>query len=1174
MVVPWNRRTPYEDDEVNAGGGRKKHKSGPRAGYPTSSFTYTVNGGGVVQFVSTSVGGDGTPANLLYEWTFGDGTSSSEGPGAAHTYATDGTYPVTLRVTDPATGYTAMSTQYINVTAPPTTPAPLTAVLTLSATSTTPGTMTVLVDGRGSYPATQITSYLYEWVGGGPFGTAPLATSAYFATSGDHPAEGGTYTMRLTVGDARGGTATTTATVTIPAAPVRVPDLIGELVADFVVASMDTLNDGTEEVLRTMFDASTSRPARDADGNAIPIVAYQWTLPDKPEIGPWIDRIFGTPDPLNRVTMTTRSTEFDQPGLSGTVTLTVTDQAGNTATVSKLIDFTIAQVPADAGPKADFLVSERDPDNPLSYTLYDTSSTGVYGIDTWTWTYQDVNLPGLPPVEVATVNGPYGNAQDVTFPGRGMYLVTLTVRKTQTAPNGTVHEYEDTKTEYVAVVVLLPPTDPAPLQPPPTGTPADGGGDTGEPTFTVTIDEANGTITFTDTTPNDGSFPPETHWIFSGVREGIGGAGLPDPTLSTDGRAATFQLDELEAAGYGGLAAVLQRRDPSNSDPDHVREAGTVVALPNNPNAPLEDPNGDLDGDGYGDNRKPQAYFVDYTNEGDEPGCVRLYDNSLRGAPDRPIASFQWQAKADAVTGEKTKTGRYTQWCFGEPGTYEVTLTVTDTRGGTDSTTRTVTTAGRARDYPVAQFEYSEDGNSETPRALPSPSSVMVFTSTSLSRPDGTDPIISYTWRVLIPDNVAKPVAGQGNGATPGQEYTLPETGETARYEIETQTKARWVVTLTVATQGGARDTTSQVIEVPGNGSVEGGPTAAFEWEKRPVPNNRTVTFTNKSRRGLGADPLKILVYYWTFGDGTWSTQTNPVHEFPDENETYRVTLVVAQVRVGTIVDGEGVTKAGDIPVDMETQVVDTDGLRNGPIPDMGHATSEFANYEIEVTDKSRYDPQQAVYYTVDSPGGDPLEPYWSLAYWEYKWATDRKRFFPDPDSTVEEFRDFAYAQYGSVPPGWYSGGDPGSFFLQFPKPDKREDYDPKKQVTVRVKDAYDNWGEKTFDVTVLDCRPAYGLEVIPVNDGNDLHWRIEDKTRVSYNSKEAGRIDQAKYFLNATFNGIPDPSLAPRVENGPTNFEFFFPRAGGVWQFDVEWKDDADEKRMIRTPPINIPLA
>ncbi|MFF1632848.1 PKD domain-containing protein [Leifsonia sp. NPDC058248] len=82
---------------------------------PTASFTATPNG--------LAVGVDGTASNdpdgtiASYAWDFGDGGTATTST-ANHTYATGGTYPVQLTVTDNRGG-TNTATKSVTVTAPP-----------------------------------------------------------------------------------------------------------------------------------------------------------------------------------------------------------------------------------------------------------------------------------------------------------------------------------------------------------------------------------------------------------------------------------------------------------------------------------------------------------------------------------------------------------------------------------------------------------------------------------------------------------------------------------------------------------------------------------------------------------------------------------------------------------------------------------------------------------------------------------------------------------------------------------------------------------------------------------------------------------------------------------------------------------------------------------------------
>ncbi|RIJ51508.1 PKD domain-containing protein [Clavibacter lycopersici] len=173
---------------------------------PTASFTTKVTDLGLAVDGSASADADGTIAS--YAWTFGDGATAT-GATASHAYAAAGTYAVRLTVTDD-TGATATTVQSVVATAPVAVDAPPTA----SFTSTVSGS-TVSVDASASADAEgPIASYAWDF-GDGTTAVGRTATRVYAAP--------GTYTVALKVTDGAGAIATSTATVTIAAAPVAAP---------------------------------------------------------------------------------------------------------------------------------------------------------------------------------------------------------------------------------------------------------------------------------------------------------------------------------------------------------------------------------------------------------------------------------------------------------------------------------------------------------------------------------------------------------------------------------------------------------------------------------------------------------------------------------------------------------------------------------------------------------------------------------------------------------------------------------------------------------------------------------------------------------------------------------------------------------------------------------------
>ncbi|MDM7830695.1 PKD domain-containing protein [Cellulomonas edaphi] len=172
---------------------------------PTAAFSSSVADLKVSVDASASDDSDGTIAS--YAWTFGDG-STATGKTASHTYASADTYTVKLVVTDDD-GATATVSHDVTVTDPPNV-AP-----TASFTATMgPDGRTVSVNAAASNdPDGTISSYAWSF---GPSGSGTGVTSSY-----TFPADG-TYTVTLTVTDNRGGTDSTSKTVTAlaPTGPV------------------------------------------------------------------------------------------------------------------------------------------------------------------------------------------------------------------------------------------------------------------------------------------------------------------------------------------------------------------------------------------------------------------------------------------------------------------------------------------------------------------------------------------------------------------------------------------------------------------------------------------------------------------------------------------------------------------------------------------------------------------------------------------------------------------------------------------------------------------------------------------------------------------------------------------------------------------------------------------
>ncbi len=161
---------------------------------PTAFFVTNVS------FQTASFDGGGSSAYggtiASYAWNFGDGTTGT-GDTAQHTYATAGTYTVTLNVTD-SVGNTGTASEDLEVQDAP----PPTAVFTSTTTH-----LSASFDGTGS-SANGGTIVSYAWnFGDGTTGTGPTPQHTYTAA--------GTYTVTLAVTDNSSHTDTTSAPVTV-----------------------------------------------------------------------------------------------------------------------------------------------------------------------------------------------------------------------------------------------------------------------------------------------------------------------------------------------------------------------------------------------------------------------------------------------------------------------------------------------------------------------------------------------------------------------------------------------------------------------------------------------------------------------------------------------------------------------------------------------------------------------------------------------------------------------------------------------------------------------------------------------------------------------------------------------------------------------------------------------
>jgi len=130
-------------------------------------------------------------------------------------------------------------------------------------------------------------------------------------------------------------------------------------------------------------------------------------------------------------------------------------------------------------------------------------------------------------------------------------------------------------------------------------------------------------------------------------------------------------------------------------------------------------------------NQPPVARFT-FSPTNPQPGQWVQFDASSSYDPDGDITTYQWDFNGDGVFDT---TGKLAYWRFMSPGSYQVTLQVTDDGGASNRTTKTVPVTV-PNQPPVAQFTLSP--------ASPQPGQWVRFDGSGSYDPDGT--VSSYQW--------------------------------------------------------------------------------------------------------------------------------------------------------------------------------------------------------------------------------------------------------------------------------------------------------------------------------------------------------------------------------------------------------------------------------------------
>jgi PKD repeat protein len=288
-------------DNLGATGASTKVNLGPNDP-PTPVFAVPVcTGRACLVDANGSTDPDGTVAS--YRWNFGDGTPAVSGPAttAAHTYAADGPYTITLTVTDNL-GATSTATRSVSVVK-----AIPTAAFSLACT----GRVCTVDGSASSSPDDTITSYAWDFGDGTPVATTVTPTTSHAYTAD------GSYPVTLTVTDGGGA-------VSAPSAPTTAVVVTRGPTAALLTPSC--------VLTSCAFDASGST----AGGGAI--TGYSWNFGDGTPVvsgpSPTASHAYATDGPFTvTVTVTDANALTDSTTRTATPTRTLaSDTFGRTVT--------------------------------------------------------------------------------------------------------------------------------------------------------------------------------------------------------------------------------------------------------------------------------------------------------------------------------------------------------------------------------------------------------------------------------------------------------------------------------------------------------------------------------------------------------------------------------------------------------------------------------------------------------------------------------------------------------------------------------------------------------------------------------------------------------------------------------------------------------------------------
>lgn len=308
-------------------------------------------------------------------------------------------------------------------------------------------------------------------------------------------------------------------------------------------------------------------------------------------------------------------------------------------------------------------------------------------------------------------------------------------------------------------------------------------------------------------------------------------------------------------------------------------------------------------------NRPPTAVVAADPPDPDIGQVFTLDASGSLDPEDRLRDRFEWDLGdgVPRVTQEPTLNHR-----FDEKGIYEVTLTVRDRDGASDTTVLEVATENQA---PEADFKVLDHRGEvlETGTRL----NDIVFDASDSSDPDGDR--LTYHWDF-----------GDGTPPLEGVEHRIVRH---AYQELSPDAETPYVVTLTVRDDFRGEDVATETVLVsfePPRASLSG-PTAILSLEE--------ATFTDESEAGEEDHPLVDALRTWTVGDGA------PLGGDPELKHTFsKPGQYVVRLRVEDSNGGYGVAEQA-VTVQNRPPVVDASEV------DLPPATRVPATFRVVASD-------------------------------------------------------------------------------------------------------------------------------------------------------------------------------------------------------------------------------